>query len=51
MEEKEDENIFLFDKDGKKVECSLPNIEKAQENKFFENNKTLDEPLSVCRLV
>ena len=51
FEEKEDENIFLFDEDDKKVECSLPNIEKAQENKFFENNKKLDEPLSVCRLV
>ena len=51
MEKKEDENIFIMDKDGKKVECSLPNIEKAMENKFFENNMTLDKPSTVCRLV
>ena len=30
LEKKEDENIFILDKDNKKVECSLPNIEKAQ---------------------
>jgi hypothetical protein len=30
LEEKADENIYILDEQNKKVECSLPNIEKAQ---------------------
>ncbi len=53
LDEKEEvENIYLHDKDGKlnKLECSLPNIEKAMNGYFFNKPET-NEVLKVCRFV